>query len=123
MTEVQKPPLLAVRGGAWFETGNVKIHLGIDPDFRPAKKAHVAFTVTGANELRDKLERAGHSVRDDNDIAGVRRFFTDDAFGNRLEFIESDVGELSIPGFTMGGLEPVITATSTVENRGPAAKK
>jgi catechol 2,3-dioxygenase-like lactoylglutathione lyase family enzyme len=90
MSEVQKPPVLAQRGGAWFITGQVQLHLGVEQDFRPAKKAHVALAVLGGDELRRKLADAGHPIRDDDAIDGVRRFFTDDAFGNRIEFIEKE---------------------------------
>jgi catechol 2,3-dioxygenase-like lactoylglutathione lyase family enzyme len=90
MTEVAKPPKLAPKGGAWFATGAVQIHLGIEAEFRPAKKAHVALTVTGAANLRQRLADAGYPVREDDNIEGTKRFFTDDAFGNRIEFIEVD---------------------------------
>lgn len=89
MKEVVKPAMLAKRGGAWFESGPVQLHLGVETDFRPAKKAHVALAVSGAELLRRKLKEAGYPVREDKAIAGVARFFTDDAFGNRIEFIEA----------------------------------
>ena len=88
MKEVAKPPVLAKRGGAWFEAGPVQLHLGVETDFRPARKAHVALAVSGAQELRRKLTEAGFPVREDVAIKGVARFFTGDAFGNRIEFIE-----------------------------------
>jgi catechol 2,3-dioxygenase-like lactoylglutathione lyase family enzyme len=88
MNEIPKPPILAKRGGAWFQTGSVQLHLGVEEDFRPAKKAHVALTVSGAAELRRRLAIAGYPVREDAAIDGVKRFFTDDAFGNRIEFID-----------------------------------
>ncbi len=87
MREVAKPAVLAKRGGAWFETGPVQLHLGVEADFRPARKAHVALAISGANALRRKLTDAGYPVREDDAIEGVARFFTDDAFGNRIEFI------------------------------------
>jgi catechol 2,3-dioxygenase-like lactoylglutathione lyase family enzyme len=90
MVEIPKPPILAKRGGAWFQTGSVQLHLGVEEDFRPAKKAHVALAVSGAEKLRKKLADAGYAVRDDVAIEGVKRFFTDDAFGNRIEFIENE---------------------------------
>jgi catechol 2,3-dioxygenase-like lactoylglutathione lyase family enzyme len=90
MKEVPKPPALAKRGGAWFEQGRVQLHLGVEADFRPAKKAHVALILTRAGELRAKLAAAGYPVREDTAIDGVKRFFTDDCFGNRIEFIETD---------------------------------
>ncbi len=86
MAEVEKPPVLARRGGCWFEVGAAQIHLGVEDDFRPAKKAHVTLRVSG-DALRGRLAAAGYAVRDDTDISGVTRFFTDDCFGNRLEFI------------------------------------
>ena len=90
MAEVEKPLELAKRGGAWFETGGVNIHLGIEADFRPAKKAHVALRTSDGASLRERLKRSGYPVREDGAIDGVKRFFTDDAFGNRIEFIEVD---------------------------------
>lgn len=89
MREVMKPPTLAQRGGAWFKAGAAQVHLGVEDEFRPARKAHVAFAVTDSPALRRRLQAAGHPVREDDAIAGIRRFFTDDTFGNRLEFIET----------------------------------
>jgi catechol 2,3-dioxygenase-like lactoylglutathione lyase family enzyme len=89
MREVTKPPMLAKRGGAWFESGHAQIHLGVEEDFRPAKKAHVALAVQGAAALRERLAASGYPVREDDAIDGVKRFFTDDVFGNRIEFVES----------------------------------
>jgi catechol 2,3-dioxygenase-like lactoylglutathione lyase family enzyme len=88
LNEMEKPPLLAKRGGAWFAAGTVQVHLGVEDDFRPAKKAHPAFALTDGIALRNRLATAGYSVRDDDAISDVRRFFTDDCFGNRLEFVE-----------------------------------
>ena len=90
MREVIKPPVLAARGGGWFESGGAQLHLGVEADFRPARKAHVALTISGPAALRTKLEEAGYPVREDAAIEGVERFFTDDAFGNRIEFIETE---------------------------------
>jgi catechol 2,3-dioxygenase-like lactoylglutathione lyase family enzyme len=90
MREVAKPPALAARGGAWFASENVALHLGVEADFRPARKAHVALTVSDADDPSRKLAAAGRPVRDDDAIDGVKRFFTDDAFGNRIEFIERE---------------------------------
>jgi catechol 2,3-dioxygenase-like lactoylglutathione lyase family enzyme len=90
MSEVAKPAALASRGGTWFECGVVQIHLGVEDDFRPAKKAHVALRVVNCNALKGKLKLAGHDVRDDDAIAGITRFFTDDCFGNRIEFVCKD---------------------------------
>lgn len=87
MHEVPKPPALAVRGGAWFESGAAVLHLGVEADFRPARKAHPAFLVTDLDAVRTRLERAGYDcVPADGEIPGVRRLHTHDPFGNRLEF-------------------------------------
>ena len=73
MREIEKPPVLAKRGGAWFEAGAAQIHLGVEDDFRPAKKAHVALHIA-ANGLRKQLAAAGYPVIDDDAIAGVHAF-------------------------------------------------
>ena len=88
LAEVPKPPKLAMRGGCWFESGSIRIHLGVEKDFRPAKKAHVALTVHGGQDLRLKLQNAGFPVKDDDEIDGIVRFFSEDSFGNKIEFIE-----------------------------------
>lgn len=88
LPQVAKPPNLEKRGGCWFETSAVKIHLGVEPDFRPAKKAHVALLVEGLAELSEKLAGAGVAVRRDEPLEGYDRFYADDVFGNRIEFLE-----------------------------------
>lgn len=87
--EIAKPPALAARGGAWFENGPLKIHLGVDRDFRPARKAHPGLLVHGLEELVERLREAGHPIRDDEPLAGYLRVFVDDPFGNRLELMEA----------------------------------
>lgn len=92
MQELVKPAALAARGGCWFAGGDgasVQIHCGIEPDFRPAKKAHPAVLIVGIDELAERIEGAGGKVRWDDDLEGLRRFFCEDPFGNRLEFIGS----------------------------------
>ncbi len=86
--ELEKPAPLRPRGGAWFARGGIEVHLGVQTDFAPAKKAHPAFAVTGLDNLSDALARAGHPVRWDGTIEKRRRFFTDDPVGNRIEFLE-----------------------------------
>lgn len=87
MTEVPKPPALAVRGGCWFTSGSAVLHLGVEDPFAPARKAHPAFLVADLDGLRERLETEGCiCVPSDGEIEGVRRFHTTDPFGNRLEF-------------------------------------
>ncbi|MBL4770382.1 MAG: VOC family protein [Planctomycetes bacterium] len=86
--EVCKPANLAVNGGAWFEREGLRVHLGVDPDFRAAKKAHVAFRVKDLAALASDLEAAGVAVLHDNRLPGFDRFYASDPFGNRLEFME-----------------------------------
>jgi catechol 2,3-dioxygenase-like lactoylglutathione lyase family enzyme len=87
MTEIAKPPALAVRGGCWFRAGAAVLHLGVEAPFRPARKAHPAFLVDDLDAVSATLTEAGHDcVPADGDISGVRRFHTFDPFGNRLEF-------------------------------------
>jgi catechol 2,3-dioxygenase-like lactoylglutathione lyase family enzyme len=85
---VPKPPHLAVRGGCWFERGDLKVHLGVDDDFRPATKTHPAFIVHGVRELARSIAVAGHRVADDEALEGYDRVYVDDPFGNRIELME-----------------------------------
>ncbi|HUM16111.1 MAG TPA: glyoxalase [Candidatus Nitrosotalea sp.] len=86
--EIAKPSALAARGGAWFEQGALKIHLGVDRDFRPARKAHPGLLVQGLESLVVALRAAGHAVVDDEPLSGYSRVYVDDPFGNRLELME-----------------------------------
>jgi catechol 2,3-dioxygenase-like lactoylglutathione lyase family enzyme len=85
---VQKPPPLEAKGGCWFRTGGVHLHLGVEQDFRPAKKAHPALIVSGLDALCAKLQSSGIAVRPDEELPGVRRCYVDDPFGNRIELIQ-----------------------------------
>ena len=87
LTRVPKPPALAVRGGCWFEAGDVRVHLGVEEPFAPARKAHPAFVVDDLEALAADLAAAGHDVRWSDEVPETRRFHTDDPFGNRLELI------------------------------------
>jgi catechol 2,3-dioxygenase-like lactoylglutathione lyase family enzyme len=87
MKEVAKPPELAKRGGCWFECGPVQIHLGVDADFRPARKAHPALRCFDYDGLLGRLNTAGVVATDDASIPGVRRCHIFDPFGNRIELI------------------------------------
>jgi catechol 2,3-dioxygenase-like lactoylglutathione lyase family enzyme len=84
-----KPEPLATRGGRWFVSGTVQLHLGVEEDFRPARKAHPALRVDGFDDLVAKLQEAGASWRWDEDLPGVRRLYVDDPFGNRIEVIDA----------------------------------
>jgi catechol 2,3-dioxygenase-like lactoylglutathione lyase family enzyme len=87
MTEVAKPAELAKRGGCWFASGDVQIHLGVEEDFRPAKKAHPALRCGNYAELTTKLQRAGVETTLDTTIPGMERCHIQDCFGNRIELI------------------------------------
>lgn len=88
MTEIPKPPALEARGGCWFRSGPVQLHLGIEQDFRPSKKAHPGLRVTGIDALAARLENRGARVEWDGKLPGHRRFHSYDPVGNRLEFLE-----------------------------------
>ena len=87
LTEVQKPPVLAARGGCWFERGPVRVHLGVEMDFRPAKKAHPALLVSDYDRFLARLSAAGVQITPDDANEGVRRCYIHDPFGNRIELI------------------------------------
>jgi catechol 2,3-dioxygenase-like lactoylglutathione lyase family enzyme len=88
IVEAAKPAHLAKRGGCWFEQGALKVHLGVEKAFQPAKKAHPAFLVEDLPALKQKLAAAGVTLRDDEPLAGYDRIYVDDPFGNRLELME-----------------------------------
>lgn len=88
LTEVEKPPALGGRGGCWFRGHGVELHLGIEADFRPARKAHPALLVTGIDEWAARLAAVGYPASFDDQFPGMRRFYTADPHGNRLEFLE-----------------------------------
>ncbi|HLY35397.1 MAG TPA: VOC family protein [Candidatus Limnocylindria bacterium] len=86
--EVEKPPALAGRGGCWFHGDGIEIHVGVAEGFRPARKAHPGFLVRDLDGWADRLAAAGYPVNWDADFPGMRRFYTEDPNGNRLEFLE-----------------------------------
>jgi len=89
MTEIDKPAELKKRGGCWFSSGAVQIHLGVEPDFRPARKAHPALRCHDYDDLVARLKNAGVEVKDDHTIPGVERCHIFDPFGNRIELIRA----------------------------------
>ncbi|MGC5563958.1 glyoxalase [Streptomyces sp. FR-108] len=92
MTEIPKPAALAGRGGCWFRADGVQLHLGIEADFRPAKKAHPGLRVVGIEAYADRLAAHGVLVAWDDLLPGHRRFYSEDPVGNRLEFLEPVCG-------------------------------
>lgn len=91
MTEVQKPDNLSP-SGLWLQSGTAHLHIGVDPEFTPARKAHPAFLVSDLAALRKRLEKAGYECRDDKPVEGYTRFFTADPFGNRIELMQRLAG-------------------------------
>jgi catechol 2,3-dioxygenase-like lactoylglutathione lyase family enzyme len=88
LPEIPKPPELQKRGGVWFESDVVKIHLGVDVDFRPARKAHPGLLVQDLRTLVGNLRQAGFEVQEDESLNDCYRAYAHDPFGNRLEFTE-----------------------------------
>lgn len=88
LPHVPKPPHLAARGGCWFERGALKVHLGVEAEFQPARKAHPALRVRDLPALRAALVSAGCRVVDDEPLEGHDRCYVDDPFGNRIELLE-----------------------------------
>jgi hypothetical protein len=89
--EVEKPAALRGRGGVWFRCGAQQLHVGIEEDFAPARKAHPALRVAGGqlDALAERLRDAGERVAWDEGLAGVRRFYSQDPWGNRIELLSA----------------------------------
>jgi catechol 2,3-dioxygenase-like lactoylglutathione lyase family enzyme len=93
LPEIAKPASLTVRGGVWFAAGEQALHVGIDPAFRPASRAHPAFRLedgAALDALAGRLLEAGREVDWDHDLPGERRFYSRDPFGNRIEFLAAE---------------------------------
>jgi catechol 2,3-dioxygenase-like lactoylglutathione lyase family enzyme len=88
LIEIPKPASLNERGGLWFQIGPLEIHLGIEDDFRPAKKAHPGLLVDDLKTLVTRLEAGGHRAKPDNLLEGYDRAYVNDPFGNRIELLE-----------------------------------
>jgi catechol 2,3-dioxygenase-like lactoylglutathione lyase family enzyme len=83
LEEVEKPESLRGRGGVWFQ----QLHVGVEDDFRPARKAHPALRVSDIDALATRLTIAGKRIEWDDALPGIRRFYTSDPWGNRVEVL------------------------------------
>jgi catechol 2,3-dioxygenase-like lactoylglutathione lyase family enzyme len=92
LKELIKPPALAKRGGAWFTNGTIEVHLGVDPDFRPARKAHPGMIVRDLDGFIARAKAYGSPTGTDEPLPGYARVFIYDPFGNRLELMEPVAG-------------------------------
>jgi catechol 2,3-dioxygenase-like lactoylglutathione lyase family enzyme len=88
LTEETKPANLVKRGGLWFRSGALRLHLGVDPDFHPAGKAHPALLVKGLADLAERCRAAGYPPITDEPLEGFNRVYVSDPFGNRIELLE-----------------------------------
>ena len=86
--EDPKPPELAQKGGVWFSSGSVRVHLGVETPFAPAKKAHPGFLVAALSTVLDALDAAGVPHESDGEMPGFNRIYIADPFGNRIELLE-----------------------------------
>lgn len=96
MTELAKPPLLAARGGCWFRSRGLEVHLGVQDPFAPATKAHPGILVESLDDVMQALAQADHQPRPDDTFPGFARCYVDDPFGNRIEFLQRIGPELEI---------------------------
>ena len=90
--EETKPEPLRARGGCWFRKGEAIVHVGIDPEFAPQRKAHPPFLVEDLHGLAKTLEKSGFVVTWDDSLAKIGRFYSSDPFGNRIEFMQNGDG-------------------------------
>ncbi len=87
MTEEEKPYPLSERGGVWFRSGDVILHIGVEQTFAPQKKAHPAFLIEDLDALASRLKSAGFDILWDDSLPDRKRFYSQDPFGNRIEFM------------------------------------
>ncbi len=87
MNEIEKPAVLAARGGAWFRLGGLELHLGVEDPFQLARKGHPGILVTDLDEVVQRLNDGGQVAQWDAEFPGYRRVYAHDPFGNRLEFL------------------------------------
>lgn len=106
LTEEAKPANLATRGGVWFRGGALRLHLGVDPEFRPARKAHPALLVEGLADLAERCRAAGYPPVRDEPLDGFNRVYVSDPFGNRIELLEPARGDVRAAS-TEGGSLPL----------------
>lgn len=93
LPELPKPPILAARGGIWVQAGAQQLHLGVEAEFKPARKAHPAFSTEDITAFAQRVRAASYDVAWDETDPSVRRFFTHDPFGNRLEFVDAGLAD------------------------------
>ena len=91
-TELRKPPELAARGGIWVRADALELHIGVEADFVPQRKAHPGIVVRDLHALAARLTELGHTVTWDDAFPGMQRFYVSDPFGNRLEFLSPAPG-------------------------------
>ena len=87
-TEIPKPANLVTRGGLWLKSGDADVHLGVEQDFRPAKKAHPALLVDDLEAIRRACEASGSMLTIDEPLEGYDRAYVADPFGNRIELLQ-----------------------------------
>lgn len=91
LREVDKPAELAPRGGCWFVgVGGTALHLSVDQRFIAAHKAHPGLIVVDLDAARRSLVARGARIIEDDSGLNVRRCYTQDPFGNRIELIEAE---------------------------------
>ncbi|HYO50131.1 MAG TPA: VOC family protein [Chloroflexia bacterium] len=88
LLEIEKPDALKAKGGIWFSLGQGELHVGLEEQFQPARKAHPALLVSDLAAMRALLEEVGVQIAEAEAIPGVARFYVSDPFGNRIELIE-----------------------------------
>ena len=89
LPEIDKPEGLKASKSIWFQLPDkTEIHVNVEEGFIASPKAHTAFAVEDLEALKQKLTAAGYEVKLDTRLAPIKRFFTKDPFGNRLEFTD-----------------------------------
>lgn len=119
LRELPKPAELAQRGGVWFQCGALELHLGVEDDFRPAKKAHPAFVVDDLTQIAQRLAAAGFKLAEIEALGETRRAFTEDPFGNRVELLQlkPSISKTTLADHhQLHGLQPVLPVADVAKS-------
>lgn len=90
LPELVKPEPLQPSGGAWFGLPDGRqLHVGVEQNFRPARKAHPCLRCDNLDALIERARRYDIACEPDTRLV-PRRVYLTEPWGNRLEVVEGE---------------------------------